>query len=466
MAASSIDWRTVEEGFFLRRFLNHWYLKCMRNRASALAVWAVDQGYNKIRETARMFSAEDSWILRNISWDGYSHHPISGATTSGWFWAQCLAETLGDRGKRILQDELEVRVYIARLCTVRLASFCFYMRMSHRAEFRSSITFAQAERRKNAALNEHLEVAREQLVEWQAVADFRMAHGGAWRSRKIKTSERELLSLRSESNAAQVALRRDDSCLSDDDSEHLEDQATYSCRSWMWDFESERTVISTIPGLVANRSKREDRDLDRDLDQDQNFDQDRNQDRDQDRNQSDWTVTSTIHAPDPFPLVPGTPDSSSYSPLGTAATGRSRAVNARPQEPTATSFCGALGAAEIPGPRSPPPHDIYTAPPLSPGRSLTNTPVHAASSPPRAQPTEAEELASKVRLLQREAARLREDNRRLRAAAWRRAEKERQIERLRELVRRGEVDAAARATRLEETVALAAQMGDDLAWVL
>lgn len=124
-----------------------WRLNATRNKASALAVWAVDQGNRKAYEVERSLLAENSWATRSVIWEGYRHSPLVGITDSCWFWTTKVQE--GGMTMERMREELKV----ARQRTVFLAA--------------------------------QLESARQQLVDWQEIADFQSIDG-TWQSMRLR----------------------------------------------------------------------------------------------------------------------------------------------------------------------------------------------------------------------------------------------------------------------------------------
>ena len=131
-----------------------WRLNATRAKASALAVWAVDQGNRKAYEVERALMAENSWATRSVIWEGYRHSPLVGVTDSCWFWS-----AKADEGMSVerMREELKMS------------------------------------RQRTAFLSSQLDTARQQLVDWQEVADFQ-SMDGTWQSMRLRESERQVLS--------------------------------------------------------------------------------------------------------------------------------------------------------------------------------------------------------------------------------------------------------------------------------
>jgi hypothetical protein len=125
-----------------------WRLNATRNKASALAVWAVDQGNRKAYEVERSLMAENNWATRSVIWEGYRHSPLVGVTDSCWFWTTKMQEGGGMTMER-MREELKMA------------------------------------RQRTAFLAAQLESARQQLVDWQEVADFQ-SMDGTWQSMRLR----------------------------------------------------------------------------------------------------------------------------------------------------------------------------------------------------------------------------------------------------------------------------------------
>jgi len=134
-----------------------WRLNATRAKASALAVWAVDQGNRKAYEVERSLMAENSWATRSIIWEGYRHSPLVGISDSCWFWTTQMEH--GGLSMERMREELKMA------------------------------------RQRNAFLASQLDSARRQLIEWQEVADFQNMDG-TWQSMRLRESERQLRAAR------------------------------------------------------------------------------------------------------------------------------------------------------------------------------------------------------------------------------------------------------------------------------
>lgn len=197
-----------------------WRLNATRAKASALAVWAVDQGNRKAYEVERSLMAENSWATRSIIWEGYQHSPLVGVTDSCWFWTAKMDDGMS-------MERLREELKMARQRTAFLAS--------------------------------QLESARQQLVDWQDVADFQ-SMDGTWQSMRLRESERQLRAARADhlDGRDRERLRSSEASALDspisDERKVLEERRSH-LHSWMMGYQSDREIRSTIPGLSRDSAR-------------------------------------------------------------------------------------------------------------------------------------------------------------------------------------------------------------------
>ena len=197
-----------------------WRLNATRAKASALAVWAVDQGNRKAYEVERSLMAENSWATRSIIWEGYQHSPLVGVSDSCWFWTAKM-----DDG--ISMERLREELKMARQRTAFLAS--------------------------------QLDSARQQLIDWQEVADFQ-SMDGTWQSMRLRESERQLRAARAEhfDGRDRERLRSSEAGALDSpisDSRKVLEERRSNLHSWMMGYQSDREIRSTIPGLSRDSAR-------------------------------------------------------------------------------------------------------------------------------------------------------------------------------------------------------------------
>ena len=197
-----------------------WRLNATRAKASALAVWAVDQGNRKAYEVERSLMAENSWATRSIIWEGYQHSPLVGVSDSCWFWTRKMEEGMS---MERLREELKMA------------------------------------RQRTAFLSSQLDSARQQLVDWQEDADFQ-SMDCTWQSMRLRESERQLRAARAEhlDGRDRESFRSSEASALDSpisDSRKVLEERRSNLHSWMMGYQSDREIRSTIPGLSRDSAR-------------------------------------------------------------------------------------------------------------------------------------------------------------------------------------------------------------------
>ena len=199
MLTSMLDRNMRQQLLFL------WRLNATRSKASALAVWAVDQGNRKAYEVERSLMADNTWATRSVIWEGYRHSTLVGLSDSSWFWTVKTDDNV--MGVERLREELA----LARARTDFLAA--------------------------------QLNSARQQLMDWQELAEFENVDG-SWQSMRILEAERQARAARA-ANSGLVA--RPASPPPGEESSWAEERRS-NLHNWMMGYRSDREIRSTIPG--------------------------------------------------------------------------------------------------------------------------------------------------------------------------------------------------------------------------
>ena len=199
MLTSMLDRNMRQQLLFL------WRLNATRSKASALAVWAVDQGNRKAYEVERSLMADNTWATRSVIWEGYRHSTLVGLSDSSWFWTVKADDNA--MGVERLREEL--------------------------ALVRARTDFLAAQ----------LNSARQQLMDWQELAEFENVDG-SWQSMRILEAERQARAARA-ANSGLVA--RPASPPPGEESSWAEERRS-NLHNWMMGYRSDREIRSTIPG--------------------------------------------------------------------------------------------------------------------------------------------------------------------------------------------------------------------------
>ena len=199
MLTSMLDRNMRQQLLFL------WRLNATRSKASALAVWAVDQGNRKAYEVERSLMADNTWATRSVIWEGYRHSTLVGLSDSSWFWTVKADDNA--MGVERLREEL--------------------------ALVRARTDFLAAQ----------LSSARQQLMDWQELAEFENVDG-SWQSMRILEAERQARAARA-ANSGLVA--RPASPPPGEESSWAEERRS-NLHNWMMGYRSDREIRSTIPG--------------------------------------------------------------------------------------------------------------------------------------------------------------------------------------------------------------------------
>ena len=199
MLTSMLDRNMRQQLLFL------WRLNATRSKASALAVWAVDQGNRKAYEVERSLMADNTWATRSVIWEGYRHSTLVGLSDSSWFW------TVKADGNAMGVERLREELALARARTDFLAA--------------------------------QLNSARQQLMDWQELAEFENVDG-SWQSMRIMEAERQARAAR----AANSGLAARPASPPPGDERSSVEKRRSNLHSWMMGYRSDREIRSTIPG--------------------------------------------------------------------------------------------------------------------------------------------------------------------------------------------------------------------------